>query len=410
MNRLKTILWVAAVLAGLSAGAQNSADIINYINTYRETAIVEMQRSGVPAAIILAQGIHETEAGTSELVRKSNNHFGIKCKDSWTGSVVYHDDDERGECFRSYNNPMDSYKDHSDFLRSSSRYAFLFRLDPEDYKSWAYGLKKAGYATNIRYPQILIKLIEDYNLQQYTLIALNTKEGSNLRFADETADRNVASAKVNTAVAVMSNKRTPVQVSSPQYPAGEFTINNTRAIYSRSGTSLLAIANQYNLSLSRLLDFNDLKDQDVLFKNQVVFLQRKRKTGSNEVHIVREGETLYDICQTEGIRLESLQEFNRLTGDLQPAAGEKLYLQAGAPARPALAASKDVQSSGNSTVNNENAINNPGSPAVNHIVQTKETLYSISKKYNTDVDKIRAWNKLDSSDLKTGQELIIYKN
>src|SRR5579871_5791991 len=163
-TKARALLVTVIVFFCNHISAQKPADIANYINAYKEVAINEMQRSGIPASIILAQGIHETEAGTSELVRKSNNHFGIKCKDTWTGSVVYHDDDERGECFRSYDKPEDSYKDHSDFLHASPRYAFLFKLDPMDYQGWAYGLKRAGYATNIRYSQILIKLIEDYKL------------------------------------------------------------------------------------------------------------------------------------------------------------------------------------------------------------------------------------------------------
>ncbi len=152
--------------------AQSPDQINNYINTYKLLAIAEMQRSGIPASIILAQGIHETQAGTSDLVIASNNHFGIKCKDNWTGPVAYHDDDARGECFRSYAAAEDSYRDHSEFLSQSPRYAFLFKINPEDYESWAYGLKKAGYATNVKYSQILIKLIRDYDLQKYSLIAL----------------------------------------------------------------------------------------------------------------------------------------------------------------------------------------------------------------------------------------------
>ncbi len=116
--------------------------IQDYINTYKDLAIEEMQRTGVPASIKLAQGIHETMAGTSDLVLKSNNHFGIKCKSNWTGESVTHDDDARGECFRKYDSPLDSYRDHSDFLKGSQRYASLFKLDPLDYADWAYGLKK----------------------------------------------------------------------------------------------------------------------------------------------------------------------------------------------------------------------------------------------------------------------------
>ncbi len=344
LMKTKACVLFGLIMISKTLSAQNADDIINYINTYKEIAISEMQRSGVPASIILAQGIHETEAGTSELVRKSNNHFGIKCKDTWTGSVVYHDDDERGECFRSYNNPQDSYKDHSDFLKASPRYAFLFRLDPADYQSWAYGLKKAGYATNTRYPQILIRLIDDYNLQQYTMIAMGKMDRQQEQPVGDETDNPASRVAVNGQVASGPGKKNAVDVTSaPQYPAGDFTINKTKVIFARAGTSLLSVANQYDIPLGRLLDFNDLKEEDVLVKDQLLFLQRKRKTGNSEFHIVQDGESLYDICQSEGIRYESLQELNFLANGTEPASGEKLYLQAPAPARPVLAGEKNKQ-------------------------------------------------------------------
>lgn len=142
MQRRFVIFFLLITTAGIRSSAQRPEDVINYIATYKNMAINEMKRTGVPAAIKLAQGIHETEAGKSNLVVRSNNHFGIKCKTSWAGDKVYHDDDARGECFRSYSTPEDSYVDHSDFLRKSTRYAFLFELDPTDYEAWAYGLKK----------------------------------------------------------------------------------------------------------------------------------------------------------------------------------------------------------------------------------------------------------------------------
>ena len=142
---------------GLTATAQSPEVISNYIATYQSIAISEMQRTGVPAAVKLAQGIHETTAGTSELVKKSNNHFGIKCKSDWTGEKVSHTDDAPHECFRKYDDPLQSYRDHSDFLKSSSRYSSLFKLDPLDYEAWAYGLKKAGYATNPKYPIAFVR-------------------------------------------------------------------------------------------------------------------------------------------------------------------------------------------------------------------------------------------------------------
>src|SRR5688572_3894662 len=169
---MRLLFVLIFILGSMMAGAQPSTDVIDYINNYKKLAMDEMERTGIPASITLAQGIHETSAGKSELVLKSNNHFGIKCKSYWTGKKVYHDDDARGECFRSYDSAIYSYRDHSDFLRAGERYAFLFKLDPTDYKAWATGLRKAGYATNPKYAPILIKLIEAYNLQQYSLIAM----------------------------------------------------------------------------------------------------------------------------------------------------------------------------------------------------------------------------------------------
>ncbi|RYZ47731.1 MAG: N-acetylmuramoyl-L-alanine amidase, partial [Chitinophagaceae bacterium] len=139
------LLATALVSQGLFAQAKNRVQ--EYIDKYKDIAMAEMARTGVPASITLAQGIHESGAGTSDLVQRSNNHFGIKCKTEWTGEKVYHDDDARGECFRKYDDPFTSYKDHSDFLRARKHYASLFDLDPQDYEGWAYGLKKAGYAT-----------------------------------------------------------------------------------------------------------------------------------------------------------------------------------------------------------------------------------------------------------------------
>ncbi|GGB16405.1 glucosaminidase domain-containing protein [Puia dinghuensis] len=330
--------------------AQMSVNGVIYVNTYKEIAMAEMQRSGIPAAIILAQGLHESEAGTSELVKQSNNHFGIKCKDDWKGPVVYHDDDARQECFRSYATAADSYRDHSDFLRRGTRYAFLFQLDPTDYEGWSYGLRKAGYATNIRYSQILIKLIKDYNLQQYTLIAMGkmkpseevvlTMPGAPIVKPVEVAAGGTASGggTVSTGGGGLGRAAggAGTEVTDVAYPEGEFAINRTKVVYVQAGTSLLAVANRYDLSLPRLLEFNDMREQDVLVKGQLIFLQRKRRTGSIEIHVVRDGESVYDICQAEGIRLQDLLELNQLSSDSKPVAGERIYLQRSAPSRPRL--------------------------------------------------------------------------
>jgi len=408
--RARIIFFLLMATAG--ASAQKTEDIVNYINTYRDIAIAEMQRTGVPAAIKLAQGIHETQAGTSDLVRKSNNHFGIKCKNTWTGDKVYHDDDARGECFRSYTEPEQSYRDHSDFLKASPRYAFLFQLDPTDYKSWATGLRQAGYATNYRYAQILIKLIEDYNLEQYTLIAMGKLPPVNDAVVANNATGNTSSVVIQALNPTVPGQNSPgaaaepkIAVPVPSYPDGEFSINRARVVFVKEGTALLTVAEEHHISFARLLDFNDLFDGDVIKYDQLIFLQRKRKSGATEFHTVQPGETLYYICQAEGIRMESLLAYNLLTEKMQPAPGEKLYLQATAPARPLLAEEKKA-------IMKEAVLQASPKPAdaTTHIVQTKETLYSISKKYGVSMEQLRSWNKLDTMDVKIGQQLLIHSN
>ena len=349
------LVWIGLSVLAMRAPAQISTNGVIYVNTYKALAMAEMQRSGVPAAITLAQGLHETEAGTSDLVKSSNNHFGIKCREDWKGEVVYHDDDRRGECFRSYATAADSYRDHSDFLRLSSRYAFLFTLDPADYEGWAYGLRKAGYATNIRYSQILIKLVKEYNLQQYTLIAMGK-----MAAADEVVLTVPGGAGSSTVTggggSVVANAGPGGTGNNPgttsgvadappevSYPEGEFTINRTKVVYVPAGVSMLSIAGRYDIPLGRLLDFNDMKEEDVLVKGQLIFLQRKRRTGSIAYHVVREGEDLYSIAQVEGIRLQDLLEMNQLAPEARPAAGEKVYLQGSAPSRPRLLGEGDKQ-------------------------------------------------------------------
>jgi hypothetical protein len=331
MNKI-FMVWCVAMFAVLVTGGRLRAqaalrvNAINYINTYKSLAMSEMERSGVPAAIILAQGIHESEAGTSELVLKSNNHFGIKCRDDWKGPVVYHDDDSRGECFRSYARPEDSYRDHSDFLRNSPRYADLFKYAPDDFEDWANGLKRDGYATNIHYPQILIKLIRDYHLQQYTLIAMGRMkpEEELVLQAPGSGEGNGTNPGPSTAASGVGKPGAGDSLTMVRYPEGEFTINNTRVIFVKAGTSLLSIATSHDLPLGKLLEFNDLKEQDVLDRDQLLFLQRKRRMGATSFHIVRQGETFYTICQGEGLRYEDLVRMNH---GVQLAAGEKVWLR-----------------------------------------------------------------------------------
>jgi len=405
---LKRLLVVLSILAVQGLKAQRSNDIIDYINTYKETAIREMQRSGVPASITLAQGIHESMAGKSDLVQRSNNHFGIKCRAEWKGEKVYHDDDARGECFRSYSKADESYVDHSDFLRNGARYAFLFEYDPTDYSKWAHGLKKAGYATNPKYAQIIIKFIEDYNLQQYTLIAMGK-----LSPKDEVLAGGGKPVTISNGVAIREIKL-PTAKPVVDYPIGEFKINRTKVIFAKAGTSLLGIAKQYDINLKHLLDFNELAEEenDVLAEDQLIFLQRKRRSGDAEIHEVKPGETLYSISQAEGIRLDNLISNNHLQDQPEPAVGEKLYLQGKAPERPKLS-TEVIAAAPQPVVVTPDQVTPANSSAVTaslHIVKEKETLYSIAKKYSITVEQLKEWNKLTGNDLKTGQELVIYKN
>lgn len=414
MIKKASILLVCLIFVYHTLTAQNPA-IIQYINTYKFLAIQEMQRTGVPASIKLAQGILETQAGESDLVKRSNNHFGIKCKTAWDGNKVYHDDDEKGECFRAYTSAEDSYRDHSDFLKRSQRYAFLFQLDPADYKDWAKGLKKAGYATNPKYTQQLIKYIETYDLQLYTLIALGKRkmEDEQPMYAVNSQVVPVFSAAAMEQDSEDVQPEVPVKALRLRYPEEAFRINDTRVIVALAGTPLLALAEQYGVRYKHLLEFNELAESDdIIRKDQLIFLQRKRRQGANAFHVVRKTETLYDIAQEEAIRLDNLLAYNQLQGNETPVAGQKLYLQKEAAQHAVAEISNNI--TGTAVVKLEQtapAVNAP-SPLqlVKHVVQQKETLFGISRKYGVEIDQVRSWNRLQNDAIRSGQELLIYKN
>jgi LysM repeat protein len=358
-----------------------------YIETYKGIAIREMKRMGVPAAITLAQGILESESGNSSLVKRSNNHFGIKCKSNWTAETVSHDDDAVGECFRTYRTPEDSYRDHSNFLRAGKHYAFLFNLDPTDYKGWAYGLKKAGYATNPKYPNILIKNIEKYNLQQYSdSAAADVPRFESDKYKDDPIVIDKDEVQNEQAAADANGK-----VNETGDASTIFTINGSKCINAKKGTSLLAIATGHNINLKKLLDINELEEDGILAEDQLIFLQKKSKNGEKDFVIAGQQVTLYDVAQQNGIQLESLLGYNQLEedGDVKP--GTKLYLKATAQSEQAKLA-------------RENAA---APKVVLYEVKPKEGLYSVAKKNGVTVQQIKEWNNLTSDDLKIGQQLIV---
>jgi LysM repeat protein len=359
---MKRITLILALIIGTTLHAQRERAEA-YITKYKDLAIEEMQRTGIPASITLAQGILESQFGESDLAVNANNHFGIKCKTEWTGPKTYHDDDLKKECFRVYPSAEESYKDHSNFLTTREWYAFLFKLEPTDDSGWAYGLKKAGYATEKDYPQRLLKLINDYQLQQYSLAALgkpftesitsNKRNGNNskkqriINQSDPTINASITNIEVAPVVVKKSIDATePEEYNEPElsvknhektgttikknvpYPNTIFTINHSHVIYVEAGVSLLSIANNYDISLSKLIEFNELSESDILTNDQLIFLEKKLKKGATDFHITTADETLAIISQIEGVRLESLLEYNKLKKDVLLPAGDKINLRA----------------------------------------------------------------------------------
>lgn len=338
MQVRKFLLVVSFLIGFVTVLQAQTMTTPQYIATYKNLAIEEMRRSGVPAAIKLAQGIVETQSGNGTLCLQSNNHFGIKCKNTWTGKTIKYDDDAAQECFRVYDNARDSYRDHSDFLHNNPRYAFLFQFDGDDYKSWAFGLKQAGYATNKTYPQQLIKVIEDYNLQQYSLIAMGkAAPGSDEVAIDKTAYDEVTPKEERTQSASSKNNHNRNKPVAGNYPKGIFEINGRKAVYVKAGTSLIQVADQRNMRLRKLVRFNDLENDNPPAKDMIIFLQKKSKRGGKEFHAVVNGETMHDVAQAEGIQLRWLRRRNKMNEGEQPAAGQRLTLDGFANSAPRLA-------------------------------------------------------------------------
>jgi hypothetical protein len=300
MKTFKTLL-IAAILVGsasLSASAQSpwNQRYQDYINRYKDVAIQEMQRYGIPASITLAQGLLESGAGQSELCRKGNNHFGIKCHE-WSGRTIYHDDDESQECFRAYNSALESFEDHSRFLAEKPRYKRLFSLSRTDYKGWARGLKECGYATNPQYANSLIGIIETYQLHQY----------------DRATGRHHHTGGVADSVA-------------NEHPIHAY--NKNFYLYARSGDTFKSLAAETGVSARRLARYNELDRKHQLSEGEVVYLEKKQtralKDFKNRPHVVRAGDSMHSIAQMYGIRLKSLYQKNGLSPDYMPRVGDRL--------------------------------------------------------------------------------------
>jgi len=305
-KREKIYILIMIWFLGHGAYAQRSGEISRkeYIENYKELAIREMLRSGVPASITLAQGLLESDNGNSSLAKKANNHFGIKCHSSWKGPKVYHDDDSKGECFRKYKNVYESYQDHSDFLMSGSRYSSLFKLEMTDYKGWARGLKKAGYATSPTYAEMLIRLIEENDLHQYDLAGASQ--------AGRQKQKRQAEIKAEPA----SGRKIMEK-------------NRVKYIITEKDDNFRSLQEEFDLLPYEIYKYNDLPRDQELKSGQIIYLQPKRKKAEagNLWHTVKEGETMLQISQMYGIKLSSIYSLNLLTPGSEPVAGQKLSLR-----------------------------------------------------------------------------------
>jgi LysM repeat protein len=270
---MKRYLFLFLACTSIAAHAQRSSyseRAQQYIREHKDWAIAEQQRSGVPAAITLAQGVHETDAGASELATMANNHFGIKCKKEWTGETFAHDDDAPQECFRKYKSGLESYKDHSDYLKNSKRYQSCFALDATNYAGWARELKKCGYATNPAYAQKLIQIIEDYHLQDYTVAALNPNSSGALI---------ASTASPVEAVMMAEQKRAGENVPDRDTPSEEREFGKVvkkdglKGFWARKGDVLLEYAIQYKVRYAKLLEMNSLPDAP-LANDQFIYLEK----------------------------------------------------------------------------------------------------------------------------------------
>lgn len=297
--RIFCLFFFFAALANAAAPKKISS-YEKYIKTYSSLAVEQQRKYRIPASITLAQGLLESGAGQSDLARRSNNHFGIKCHSDWTGGRVYHDDDLKGECFRKYTRVEESYEDHSKFLKRS-RYESLFRLKITDYKGWARGLQKCGYATDRAYANKLIKIIEDYELYRYD----SGKTGKTGK-----------------------TKRTKHQKS----PVSKYTVYKTYGllyVYAKDGDSFNHIAANVGFSAKELKKYNEVPENFPLQKGDIVYLQKKKKRADkpNYNHVVQIGESMHSIAQKYGIQIKSLYRMNRKGRDYVPKEGDNLRLR-----------------------------------------------------------------------------------
>ena len=312
----KFLLIVSSAFFSSGLTGQNSnyeKNVNSYIEKYKGVAVNEMNLYKIPASIILAQGILESTAGTSKLATDANNHFGIKCHKEWTGKTFIQDDETKNECFRKYSDPLESFRDHSHFLTRRDRYKVLFALEISDYQGWARGLKAAGYATNPKYADLLIKTIETYKLYKFDKIAAGkpkpeTVQASDVALGDE----------VQRGFRLIEQGATGRDI---------FLNNRLKLIIAQSDDNVYLISRDVNISVEKLLTANDLAFATSLKPGQIVYLEQKRRRAGVKYHTFREGETLYGISQQYGVKLKMIYKRNNLLDLVEPQPGTVLKLR-----------------------------------------------------------------------------------
>jgi hypothetical protein len=332
---MKKVLLAITLLLGLSVSAQREAGTPQerYISRYASIAVNEMYRTGVPASITLAQGIIESRSGQSALAVDGNNHFGIKCHNNWKGKTMRADDDRPNECFRVYGSAEESFRDHSDFLRYRDRYKFLFDFPTTDYKSWAYGLKQAGYATDPSYAAKLIRCVEDYNLTRFDRMTVDEALAEGGRYAEAPLEKD----EVGTI------PDSPLKIEAGEIFRGkageEYRFSLSRTLYSRNGVPFVyavegetyaSIAKSNHLLLREILRNNDLPRGSELHAGDIVYLEpKKNKTvrGLDKYIVGEEGETFHGICQRFAVKEKAIRKLNGLPASYQPREGDELILR-----------------------------------------------------------------------------------
>ena len=310
MKKCLFILVFALVIV-VAAAANVRQTREEYVERYKAIAIAHMERYGIPASITMAQGILESDSGNSQLSTSSNNHFGIKCKKTWAGDRVYHDDDAKGECFRAYPSVEASYQDHADFLDQSPRYDSLFAYPADDYRSWARGLKACGYATAPDYAERLVKIIESMKLY-----LLDKENGNKIYSAAQTAQANTETwFERNTATSDEQINPNAFRVTVNSHKGyGVYRTNHTFYVVAKEGDTFESLGSVFDISPKTLRKFNDVAKDAVLAKGDVVYIERKKTQWLGNVmqHKVVREENLYSLSQSYGVRYKSLARLNRL--------------------------------------------------------------------------------------------------